>query len=96
VADLLAELQRDLQTGKIEPWKGALLAAWLRTKAARSGKSPTFEDLATLLLDRNTATALEAEADGPWKILMAQARSIEVHRRVGRTLAAIYDSISGT
>jgi hypothetical protein len=96
VADLFAELQRDLQTGKIEPWKSALFAAWLRTKAGRSGKLPTFEDLATLLLDRDTATALEAEADGPWEILMAQARSIEAHRRVGRALAAIYDSIRGT
>ena len=52
MADLLAELQRDLQTGKIEPWKDALLADWLRTKAGRSGKLlPTVEDLATLLLD---------------------------------------------
>lgn len=89
----LSKLQHDVREGRMEPWNGALLKAWIETNEGSSVMNPRFEDLAELLLDQDTVTALESEAQGPWEVLKAQARSIGAHQNVGLVLVEIHELI---
>ncbi|MBI5507537.1 MAG: hypothetical protein HY903_02170 [Deltaproteobacteria bacterium] len=88
MSDILTKLKAAAKVGELEHWKAALLAVWLEKNPTAPAPGPTTDDLAALLLDTEVLARLKTEADGPWDVLAAQARSLVAHRNVGAALTA--------
>ena len=85
--DLVHELDEAVKRGELEPWKAALLREWLAA-GDTSDPGPSAEALARLL-DPAVLGRLKASGEGPWDMLLAQARSILAHEQVGAALQAV-------
>jgi|WetSurMetagenome_2_1015567.scaffolds.fasta_scaffold163864_2 hypothetical protein len=86
--DLLHQLDQAVAHDEIEPWKAALLKEWLQG-GDTNAPDPSAEDLARLLTDPTILGRLRTSVEGPWDSLVAQARSILAHERVGAALEAV-------
>ncbi len=86
---LTAAARQAVDTGKLAPWQGRLLAVWLQSERGRQGQLPGHDDLADLLVQSETARELAQAADGPWDTLMKQAAWVRAHRRVGDAFAEL-------
>ena len=86
--DLVQQLDEAAKRGEIEPWKAALLKEWL-LRGVTDAPGPSAEDLARLLVDPAVFGRLKQVTEGPWDTLLAQARSILAHEKVGQALEAV-------
>lgn len=85
---LLAALQTLANSENLDPWKASLLRVWLRSTRYRAGGLVTESDMIDFFGDDQSLGALKREdADGPWDVYAAQAKSVRSHRNVGDALA---------